>query len=38
MKFLNTVTYAFNMYQRNIKTRRKPRRKKEGGEGRILRR
>jgi hypothetical protein len=38
MKFLNTVPYAFNKYQRNIKTRRKPRRKKEGGEAIILRR
>jgi hypothetical protein len=37
MKFLNTVTYAFNRHQRNIKPRRKPRRK-EGGEARSLRR
>jgi hypothetical protein len=38
MKFLHTVTYAFNMYQRNIKPRREPRRKKKEGEARILRR
>jgi len=38
MKFLNTVTSAFNMYQRNIKPRRKPTQKKKGGEAKILRR
>jgi hypothetical protein len=36
MKFLNTITYASNGYQRNIKPIRKPRRKFEGGEAGIL--
>jgi len=32
IKFMNTVTFAFNKYQRKIKLRRNPTRKIEGGE------
>jgi hypothetical protein len=38
VKFLKILSYAFNRYQRDIKPRKKPRRKKKVGEARILRR
>jgi hypothetical protein len=35
---MNAVTFAFNMYQRNIKPSQNPSREKEVREARILRR